>query len=554
MFISKDNLASEIKVNYSSDDIKTKLVVTGSDDLDIREVNLGRNEIMDLSFYHTLDWMEQDLFEAYDDYLEALQEAETGLDKYGYPSTIYPMAYSDAMKGWVSANNRQNDIMNAVPSEGNVVLVGDEFKKLYCSYSPSNTAYYNGTITTGTTNISPSSLYLDENFTKPITTPADKDMYVVQGALLIYDSETNLFKVDSDYAIRKAALIDKLNLYHVDEDTEANKQDNILLKLKNSASDIATIRIYDKRKVATEYEDKVKYYTKTTDGKWSDNAVDIADGTEFDKQKAIFGDRLYTNDYYIQSIVVKASSGVSEAPDEYPIIDWLKGELTAEVMDLASYKITYIGIMGAYFVLAKDEKIPENLQDYGVRLLEEKHKTYTTIFQTQTEAMFSQEKAQCIVQDEEPEGDYKEGTRWLDTNSNPVVLKEYNGTSWVTISGTVPEADRKDYENYQRYIDNYEKLISVQSVLSVKEREAEYCLNGYAVPDRTINMSLYHKDSDGNMRYNGQLLEADLQRAAGAHFGSEYTIVRKDINQNLPLYTFTTSFDPIVYGKKIFVH
>ena len=72
VFISKDNLASEIKVNYSSDDIKTKLVVTGSDDLDIREVNLGRNEIMDLSFYHTPDWMEQDLFEAYDDYLDEL--------------------------------------------------------------------------------------------------------------------------------------------------------------------------------------------------------------------------------------------------------------------------------------------------------------------------------------------------------------------------------------------------------------------------------------------------------------------------------------------------
>ena len=97
--------------------------------------------------------------------------------------------------------------------------------------------------------------------------------------------------------------------------------------------------------------------------------------------------------------------------------------------------------------------------------------------------------------------------------------------------------------------DNYEKLISVQSVLSVKKREAGYCANGYAVSDRIINMSLYQKDSDGNMRYDGQLLEADLHRAAESHFGSEYTIVRKDINQNLPLYTFTTSFDPIVYGK-----
>ena len=90
--------------------------------------------------------------------------------------------------------------------------------------------------------------------------------------------------------------------------------------------------------------------------------------------------------------------------------------------------------MGAYFVLAKDETQPQNIQDYGVRMLEEKHKTYTTLFQTQTEAMFSQEKAQCIVQDSEPEGDYSDGTRWLDTNSNPVVLKEYRSEMCLVFS------------------------------------------------------------------------------------------------------------------------
>ena len=552
VFISKDNLASEIKVNYSSDNIKTKLVVSGSDDLDIREVNLGRNEIMDLSFYHTLDWMEQDLFEAYEDYLEALQEAETGLDKYGYPSAIYPMAYSDAMKSWVSANNRWNDIINAVPAEGNVVLVGDEFTKLYCSYSPINTAYCKATIGSGTQYVTVADLYLDESYTKPIPAPTEIDIYVVQGMLLIYSKTDGKFKVDKEWDAKKFALIKKLNQYHVDKDTNANKQDNILLKLKNFSSDVATVRIYDKRQEAIEYDERLQYYTKDKNGKYSESNIIFKDATDFNAKKANFakdGTTIWANNYYIQSIVVKASSGVSEVPDEYPIIDWIKSTLTAQKMDLEGYKISYIGTMGTYFVLAKDETIPDNLQDYGVKLLEEKHKTYTTIFQTQTEAMFSQEKAQCIVQDEEPEGDYKEGTRWLDTNSNPVVLKEYNGTSWVTISGTVPESDRKDYENYQRYIDNYEKLISVQSVLSVKEREAEYCLNGYAVSDRTINISLYHKDSDGNMRYNGQLLEADLHRAAEAHFGSAYTIVRKDINQNLPLYTFTTSFDPIVYGK-----
>ena len=553
VFISKDNLASEVKVSYSSDEIKTKLVVTGSDDLDIREVNLGRNEIMDLSFYHTEEWMEQDLFEAYDDYLDELQEAQTGLTPTGHSSEKYPMAYPDAMKGWVSANNRWNDLMNEIPADGNVVLVGDEFKKLYCTFSPINTAYCKTTIGSGTQYIETSSLYLDEAYTKPIPAPINADTYVVQGALLVYSKTESRFKVDVEWETKKFSLIKKLNQYHVDEDTEANKQDNILLKLKNTASDVATIRIYDKRKVATEYNDNVKYYAKTEEGNWFDNPISIKDGVEFDDAKATYGNRLYTNDYYVQSMITYASSGTNGVAKLYSILDWIKGALTADSMALNGYKITYIGTMGAYFVLAKDETIPENLQDYGVHLLEEKHKTYTTIFQTQTEAMFSQEKAQCIVQDDTPEGDYKDGTRWLDTNSNPVVLKEYKGDGWTTISATVPQTEQADYENYQRYIDNYNKLIAVQKVLSEKERDATYCRDGYGIPDRTIKLSLYQTGSDGVMRYNGQTLEGNMHRAAESHFGNKYTVTRVGINQKLPLYTFTTSFDPsrtfVVYLK-----
>ena len=541
VFISKDNLASEVKVSYSSDNIKTKLVVTGSDDLGIREVNLGRNEIMDLSFYHTLDWMEQDLFEAYDKYIAELQEAQTGLDANGNASAKYPMSYPDAMKNWVSANNRYSDLMNEIPAEGNVVLVGDMFKKLYCTYSPINTAYCRTTIGSGTQFVEVASLYLDEAFTKPIPAPTDTDTYVVQGALLIYSKSDSMFKVDAKWDAKKFALIKKLNQYHVDEDTNANKQDNILLKLKNSASDVATIRIYDRRFEASSYDERLQYYTKDKDGKYSENNISFKNATDFNTQKTNFakdGTTIWANDYYVQSVVVRASSGVSEAPDEYPIIDWIKSILTADQMGLEGYKITYIGTMGAYFVLAKDETIPDNLQDYGVRLLEEKHKTYTTIFQTQTEAMFSKEKAQCIVQDEQPEGDYKEGTRWLDTNSNPVVLKEYNGTNWVTISASVSQTDQADYENYQRYIDNYDKLVAVQSVLSVKERQAEYCLNGYSVPDRVIVLR----------SLDGSSLEENMYNAALAHFDG-YTVTRESLNPNLPLYTFTTSFDPITYDK-----
>ena len=558
VFISKDNLASECKVSYSSDNIKTKLVVTGSDDLNIREVNLGRNEIMDLSFYHTLDWMEPDLYETYSQYIETLQEAETGLDKYGLTSKKYPMSYPDAMKGWVAANNHYTEITNAVPVEGNVVLVGDEFKKLYCVHSPLNTAYSTDTIGIGTQHVETNDVYLDEKCSQHIPEPTDTTMYVVQGVLLVYDTEQKRFEVDADWDATKFALIEQLNLYHVDADTEANKQDNILLKLKNSTSDVATIRIYDKRVEATQYDERLQYYSKDKTGKYSEKLV-ITDANHFAALKDEFaakGATIWTNDYYVQSMITYASSGTNGVANPYPILDWIKGKLTAEYMNLQGYKITYIGTMGAYFVLAKDEKNPDNLQDYGVRLLEEKHKTYTTIFQTQTEAMLSKDKSQCIVQDDEPEGVYPIGTRWLDTNSKPVQLNEYQEVSgtqkWVVISAEVSAEDQTDYENYQRYLDNYKKLQAVQQVLTEKKREAEYCLNGYDVPDRSIDISLYIKGDDGNYRYNGQLLETDLYRAAESYLNNltnkKHTIVRREMNQVFPLYTFTTSYDPMTYG------
>ena len=99
-----------------------------------------------------------------------------------------------------------------------------------------------------------------------------------------------------------------------------------------------------------------------------------------------------------------------------------------------------------------------------VNLLKEKHKIYTSIFQTQTEAMFSQEKYQCIVQDEPPKGDYKDGTRWLDSNDGTGSLYEYNSSTseWVKLAGvgaTISQSDKYNYENYQRYLDNYNKLM-----------------------------------------------------------------------------------------------
>lgn len=68
VFVTFDNLAEEMNISYSSDDIKTVLTVTGADDMHIREVNSGLPYIVDLSYFHNNDWMGNDLYGKYEEY------------------------------------------------------------------------------------------------------------------------------------------------------------------------------------------------------------------------------------------------------------------------------------------------------------------------------------------------------------------------------------------------------------------------------------------------------------------------------------------------------
>lgn len=70
VYISFNNLAQEVNVTYNAEDIKTVLTVKGADDLDIREVNMGLPYLVDLSWYYSVDWMGQDLYDAYTLYLK----------------------------------------------------------------------------------------------------------------------------------------------------------------------------------------------------------------------------------------------------------------------------------------------------------------------------------------------------------------------------------------------------------------------------------------------------------------------------------------------------
>lgn len=70
VFITFENLSHEININYDADSIKTVLNVYYGEDGTIREVNLGLPYLTDLSYYYTVDWMGQELYDAYTAYLK----------------------------------------------------------------------------------------------------------------------------------------------------------------------------------------------------------------------------------------------------------------------------------------------------------------------------------------------------------------------------------------------------------------------------------------------------------------------------------------------------
>lgn len=636
VIISKDNLASQIEVKYSGDDIRTKLKLSSSDGVNVREVNLGSDYIMNLDYYHNEEWMEQDLFEAYSDYKDAQK--------------IYAPLYEQEMKNWVAANNKYHDIVHAVPAENDVVMIDDVFEKLYCVFGTINTAFAPADITVDVGTQKLEKIYYDESLTEEVRKEdlSNGDTFVVQGYQFAY--KDNYFERGDNLAETSSltALKEKLYLYQVDEDSKGNIQDNILLTLRNKNSDTATIRIYAP-KVAiypasngTNFIPDEHYYTRTGDSEENYKYTEV-------KQLGInnFKDyeTLYINDYKVRCVVVRNNTGLTDKPFERSIEQWLKGNITADAIGLVvtdeetgrttpDFTVRAIGTMGAYFVISKNEYVYINddwtpsrdyLRKYGVMLLQEKADTYLKIFQTQTEAMYQDEGYQCIAQDTEPHGgNVSEGTRWFKTNGKPPTLYRRNAvasTVWTDRWDVITEdADPANYKNYQRYMDNFNKMVATQEVLQEKEQEAEYLLNGYAATSNPIYYDEYVKSNDGVYRRNGQTLESDMHRAAEAHFcgtvayasqtidgsskwntihelylrtyrdengarklidqidktklqpGARYRvdsyayqydsttknfkrisnspyITRRSMDQEFPLYTFTTAEDPFVYAK-----
>ena len=406
VYISQENLAESIDISYSTDDIRTKLKVTGGDGVDIRDVNLGQNYITNLSFYNDPMWLGKDLHTKYNNYIAEVE---------GYADM-----YADLMSAWAGAYNEYNELMNHVPVNVDVIRTGDEFKELYCSYRP------------------------------------------------IYDNEE-----DKDEAITVArdSLTNKLKLFKVYEDyiktsnSWGTKTDNILLTLENANMDSATIRVY---------------YDKEDTGE------------EYDK-------------YKISRTIVNATSGAISI-NEYSLRQWVNGELTAYSMALESFTIKAIGTLGAYLCTVKDETKQENIEDYGIKLLEEKQTVYTKIFITQTEGYMSKEDYQCLASDEPPVGEIAEDTRWLDTDSTNAQIWIYKNQEWVKYDA---QTNQSDFENYARFIENYQKLQAVQSVLTVKNQEATYLRNGIAIENRH-DILTSNEETNASFEYNNEQTGANF--------------------------------------------
>lgn len=65
VYISYNNLLKSTEISSNTDDIKTSLTLKGADDLTVREVNMGQDTIINIDFYHSTDFMSQNLYDSY---------------------------------------------------------------------------------------------------------------------------------------------------------------------------------------------------------------------------------------------------------------------------------------------------------------------------------------------------------------------------------------------------------------------------------------------------------------------------------------------------------
>ena len=79
VYISYNNLLKTASISCSVEDIKTCLTLTGADDLNIREINLGYDRIFNLDYYHSTEYMSKSLYDAWGKWVA---KRESKIDEY----------------------------------------------------------------------------------------------------------------------------------------------------------------------------------------------------------------------------------------------------------------------------------------------------------------------------------------------------------------------------------------------------------------------------------------------------------------------------------------
>ena len=392
------------------------------------------------------------------------------------------------MQEYVGALNAWNDIVNAVPVDGNVLLVGDEFKQLYCTYVP---------VTDG------------EN-----------------GEVINADAATQT-AID--------ALTEKLRLHKVYDDTKANKSDNVLLTLKDVNENRATIRVYNKQQ-----DDKTStpnYVVHRAITNASTGSVVVA---EYSLNAWVNSELTHISmdldGYKIASIgtlgaylcIAKNESDPANLT-EYGI-NLLKAKketytqiFVTQTQNSYSQKDTSCTV---------GDKEPSGPIATGDRWLDTSANTVLFL----NEYNGTQWVVLEIASSSEPTGtDWLNGTKWLNTsNPNNYTIYQYDSASNIWVLDDNLEDDIPDVQDYMRYLENYTKLLAVEKVLAEKEKEAEFYLNGVAVQGRYIT------------RIDKNLLQSAVQQ----YFGSrpiDYPSYSDSFDAELGLYSFTITGDDHKY-------
>lgn len=70
IYVSYNNLLKSTNISCNIDNIKTCLTLTGADDLNIRDINMGYDKIINLEYFNSTDFMSQSLYDAYNKWIK----------------------------------------------------------------------------------------------------------------------------------------------------------------------------------------------------------------------------------------------------------------------------------------------------------------------------------------------------------------------------------------------------------------------------------------------------------------------------------------------------